>query len=698
MKKILFSLCLFSGFGAGAQDLALKIPKDADMVFSVKGDHFLDLMSAGDFDKSVLGKKMLKQLSERRKSGAYKSVADFGMRLSGTMYYYNKVTDSITYHCFLVPLSDVQKFEQLFKDRKPGSIEVRDDVKRIYSKGEGGLLQWNSEYAYLVMGNLNTHFIESDSAMSARYGIKEVSLSDYRYDRDEESNEGPEVVAMPVTTEGDRDYAVATPPPPPPVAMDEPSTTPAVVDEPGEEAGADKPYPPVADHIEDAVADTAAAYPIAVEALPVEAPDNYNYSYDNEAYQQAYETQRKVKKELTRQWSEKWLTSTAAITDIAQSVSGDKAYQERQDKDAAASFYLADVKHVMNRLMTAYYASPMLRGVYADGYGAMSGRLYLNEKEIRMVGDVEMDKEKAASVKKLYHHKLNSKFADYINMNKTVGFMAASVDMEAYLNAVPNLFKNGYYGRAMGLRGDELGMAAELFSLLLDEKAVAKVIKGDALFVVTNVGPKECNYTTYEYDENNYESKEVVKKKMETLPDFLLMMSSDDTHLLERLLAYGVQRNIVTINNGIYSLEGSTFKRSNPFGFHLLIKDGIVFCGTSLKDIRDISTGAFVGNISKEQRKMLLSSNMTVFFRPSNLAGKLTRAEFGNSRDLAHFNAFMENAGNMYLRSVGIKKNRVSTEFVAEVPEGNKNSLQYFLSLVDKTAQPGGSNEAEDED
>lgn len=680
MKKIFLATSMLSVYIAGAQDLAYKIPRDAMAVVSVKGDKLLELLSVPEFNSSFLGRQLLEEAPHYKRDETYNSIEDFGIRLNSTAYYFNQQTDSISYNCLLLPLADAQKFEQIFKKRDRDKIEQKGDVRRIYNESDNALLQWNNEYAYLVFGDLKDEFLEEDTVRAERYGLKRISYSDYY------NNDAPvaaavvdyaETVVDSVATVADGDY---------PYVVDTAYAAPVaeavkaddIVEAPAyENIPVDAPPPPVVadDRYDDDVK------VMTVEAAPVEEARSY---YDESGYEAAYSEQRTIKKKLTREWVDKFAVAGFNKNTINNSILEHSAYQRSQDNNAAATFYLSDVQSLYHGILP--YGSYRYAGMdnLMAGYGSINAKLFLNKDEMRVTSEMEVDDKKAASYKKMYNRKPNKKFAKYINSDKLVGFMSYSFDTEQYLKELPQLLDQGY-GRYLGLYNDEIGMGAELFSLLLDEQAVAKVIKGDAVLLLNDIGPKEYTYTTYDYDDD-YKRTEVKKKKTETLPDFLFMMSSDDTHLLERLLNYGIKKEKIVLKNGIYTLD-NTVTRGNPFSVHILIKGGIVFCGTSYRDIQQISTDNYQGNISKEQKNLLLKNNMSMFFNPKNIVGKISGKEFGSSRKLRDFNTLMGNTGKMYARTTGIKNNRISGEMIAEVPEGKENALKYFFSLIEQVSR-----------
>src|SRR3546814_2244030 len=71
---------LFLVFPVSAQDLAHKIPYDAFAVVNIQTDHFFELMTIDDFDRSTIGKTIIEKSRGADPKGV-NSIADFGIAL-----------------------------------------------------------------------------------------------------------------------------------------------------------------------------------------------------------------------------------------------------------------------------------------------------------------------------------------------------------------------------------------------------------------------------------------------------------------------------------------------------------------------------------------------------------------------------------------------------------------------------------------
>lgn len=624
MKRLLQLVTLVScaSYTATAQDLAYKIPEKAFSVVSIKSDKLFQLCPANEFNNSTLGKKFLGELSKTANEN-YKSIEELGINLSSNVYYYYQVTDSINYHGLLVPLTDGSKIEGLFS-QQADKIKKINGISILERPNQKTVMAWNNQMLYMAYGSLNSYFF-SDSAHAAIYGIN----GDDYYDNTE---------TVVVDTAASPDY----------IPMDD-STI--VVDSVA-----------VADVVEAPSFDTTSAPPVVYDEEVVvtdEVPDE----------------KKRIKDSLTISWL---TTSTHQIFDKSNtttSILNNPGYQRSADNNAIATFWMADIQSVYSTFFPYKYFSKY--GNFMRGYGNVNARLYMGKEQIRLTGEMGLDAEKSASYARICDHKLNKKFFKYIKGDSLIGFMSYSFNTEAYMNELPKLLTGSY--SSYGARyEEEMTLATDLLSLMLDEKAIAKVIKGDALFLMTNVSKKQVTYQTYNYDEETFEYKDTVMTKTETLPDFLCMVSSDDTRLIEKLLQYAIRKEKVQLNNGIYSISQT---KKNPFNLHILIKDGIVFLGTSLQDISQIQNGSFKGNLDKQQKELLTKNNMALFFSPKSLGAKMPVDEW--KEDSEKIVKLLGGTGNVYITSAGIKDGYISMDMTADVPKEKENALKYFLDLID---------------
>ncbi|MFC1226263.1 hypothetical protein ACFE6N_20840 [Pedobacter sp. BG31] len=677
MKKILIAIFLFLSFNVTrAQDLVKKIPLNAFTVATIKGDNVFKLMFVKDFNESFLGRKLLTETSKSLDQN-FTSIEDFGINVEKNMYYFNQLSDSITYNCFLIPIKDAGKFESLIQNKEK-KFTQQGDIRTMVLPDSTSILKWNNDMLYFVAGSINSSFF-SDSTKSARYGIKEIRFQN-NYDDVAIADSSVVVSDTVYTTTAEPMVEVAAPPIIEKARVQKKAS-------PGKtskkrsikkKTGKKKAVKPKkvtwtqnvefemeADPSEEAVDSTATA------------KANIDAQYDT--YQQERAEQDAKKKRLALVW----MTAQAdqIFNGNYQSIENNKSYAASLDNKAIAELWVSSLQDAYNIIAPGF-------GTYGKaglmkGYGSLNAKLFMDNKSFRISTGLELSQEQADSYKKILNRKLNKKFLKYVNSEKALGFMSYSIDTKAYLEEFPKLLKQTY-GSFMGAKMDEeMDLGADLISLLLDEEAVSKVIKGDALFVINGLNTKEVTYTAYEYDDD-YKQKEVTKTKNEVLPDFLFMFSSDDTRLINKLIKYGINKNFVTAEGNIYKL----MEKKSPIDVYLQIKDGIVFFGNSLTEMQGIQNNQYGSyKLSKMHKQLLSKNNFSFLFNAKNLVGKVPASEMGGDETAKKFNSTLEKMGNVYIKSNPIKGKLVSADISAEIPNGHENALKYLFSLIENAAK-----------
>ncbi|MFC4141484.1 hypothetical protein ACFSNA_13270 [Pedobacter mendelii] len=684
MKKILIAITLLFLVKLNyAQDLVKKIPSNAFTVATIKGDNVFKLMFVKDFNESFVGKKLLTETSKSLDKN-FTSIEDFGINLEKNMYYFNQLSDSITYNCFLIPLKDAAKFENLIND-KDKKFKTEGDIRTMVLPDSLSIIKWNNSMMYFVTGSIKTSFF-ADSAKSALYGIKDVGYgSQWNNDTIIDST----AVVTPVAV--DSTY-MATPEPmdgqgfdPPLVKVKIQKKTP--IKKITTKKNISKKKSTKRKVIVKPKKNKAVEEEFVANSVVITEPDSTymvtppSSAYGDEMYD-GYQKERAEQDAKKKQLAFVWMTAQAdkIFNSNYESIESNKSYTTSLDSKAIAELWVSSLQDVYNSIAPEF-------GTYGKtglmkGYGSLNAKLFMDKTSFRISTGLELAKDQADAYKKIMNRKLNKNFLKYIDSEKAIGFMGYSIDTKAYLEEFPKLMKQTY-GAFLGARMDEeIELGTDLFSLLLDEEAVSKVVKGDALFVINGLNSKEVTYTSYEYDDD-YNRKEVTKTKKETLPDFLFMFSSEDNRLMNKLIKYGINKNYVTVNNNIYKIE----EKKSPIDIYFMIKDGIVFFGNSITELESISNGSFNTSISKTHKTLLAKNNFSFLFNAKNLVGKVPNEEIGGEETAKKFNETLGKMGNIYMKSNPIKGNIVSADISAEIPNGHENALKYLFSLIENASK-----------
>jgi hypothetical protein len=315
-----------------------------------------------------------------------------------------------------------------------------------------------------------------------------------------------------------------------------------------------------------------------------------------------------------------------------------------------------------------------VKNVFSD-YGDLSGNLYLNTNEAKFNLDVALRGDLLEITKNISNHKINPKFFNYINEDKFIGYLSYNVDMENVLKEYPKLITN-LYSSILYDKTEEIKIVTEFMELLLDEKAIADLIEGDAVFLLSDITEKEVTYTDYEYDEN-YNSTEVQKTKMETVPDFMFMMTSEEVKFKNSLINYLLNKQYIKQIGGYYQITDIITEL--PVGVYFANKNGIFFLTTSENDIKNIVANTYQAKMSSSLKKDIKNSQYAAYFNGKKFSSEVKLQSFTGKMA----KKLLDNATNFKITS-GLKNNdKVHTELIMEVPSGKENALKYVLDLFE---------------
>lgn len=633
-----------------AQETSHIIPKDAIVVASLKGNNLLQLLSMDDLNTSFMGKEILQKLSNKHET-VYTSLEDFGLNLNSSSHYFHQINDSISYNAFVFPIKEISKFEDFIVKQMSDEVISVNGVRTFKDKKKDAIV-WNETTLVIVNGSMSSIYFDQEEVME-RYGL---TVDSYYYDDVAVAVEAPEDSYDYYEDSEDVVDAVAEP-------AEEAIATVAVgrwEDQEGEKIISEPSKPSEYDYNEEDNSDEEEDY----------------YSED---YYDIYTANDSIKSELQNDWS---LQRAMAIIlqPENQSIITNKSYQSSLDKDAEATLWIRDFGVLSDNLLgNMSYALGGFNMTSMYDNTSLTAKLFTEKDRIQLSTAYTVNDQWAKSYKKITSRKLNSKLLKYVNEDRMVGYMSYAIDTKSALQEYPAMMKS-MYGN-MPLYGEEASLAIDLFELLLDEEAVAKVFPGDMLFLLSGISQKEVTYTTYEYDDN-YDYVEVEETRTETVPDFLLMVSSEDSRLLKKLINYGAKRDFVVFENGFFSIKIP----ESPLDLHFIIKDGILFMGTSETEMHKIATSNYDAKLSKKHKKRMQNSNYSMFINGSQLASNIPMDGM-SEKEMSKMNYFLTNATDAYISSSKIKGNVIAGEMIIEVPSKEQNSLTYLFKLIENLAK-----------
>ncbi|MFC6098976.1 hypothetical protein [Olivibacter domesticus] len=634
-KFSLILLSIFLAFAAAAQQVENGVPENAYAVATVNSKYFFDLISISEFNQSKIGQALLEKVGKNNNI-RYQSVEDFGIDLHGQVYIYSTKTDSIVYYGMCVPLNDAKKLDTLLRGLGT-PLNTQNGLRRIELEDKKQIVTWNDKILHLFSGNLQDRFFENEQ-VAMKYGIKNRKLSD-TYDTTVTSPEPP--MTDTIDSYWNKADTVAE-------SLD---STDVVMQE-------DEYNDYSSDHYTDSV--------------------NQDSIYDD--YYASIAADDSIKSALLN----KWLNNEVNRLSITKVTFENKSFKHAVNKKALASVWIRNVDELYNDFLSTVYSAVLgtKTNKFNAGFGSANAHLVVEGNHVKLSGALEVADDQVKRYHRIYNRKMNKKFFKYINED-ALAYMGYKVNTQAYLEELPNLMKQ-YYGSLLGGFKEEIDLGATLFSLVLDEKAIGKVVKGDGVLILNGLKKQEVKYTTYEYDDD-YNSIEVEKMKKETLPDFLWMFSSDDTKLMEKLLSIGLSKHAITEESGVYTFKN----KKSPFDVHILLKDGIVFIGTSFESLVAVQQGKSKNNLSAKNKAVLKKNSMVLALNASKISKAVNTLDLSDSYGSKALKERLQNLGDFYFTSKGMDGNKMVAEFSGEFPSTHKNALKYILFLIENTAFGG---------
>ncbi len=634
-----FILTLVLVLAAQAQDLANKIPSDANVVVTVKGKNVLQLLSLKEFSESKLGQQMVKEINRETK-GELGAIEDLGLNLKENFYYFLQTKDGVFYNTFMIPFSDTDNMTKLFLNEWDEVI-TDGEASYVQKKYDGSLVIWNKTTMAVVIPSDQSNDYYDD------YGY-------YDYN----------------------DYSI------PPVAAEE---TLEAVEE-------------VEETVIEAVEATETVEEYAEEVV-IPKPTASAYDYDNNSeYQKDIERkrlERRAKRDERQQAQNKGTLDFAKqllIGKPPRNILQNNSYKKSLGKGGdEAMVWMNDFSKFYKEMLPKDLLGPANPYEFLnldEIYGGMTltGRLNFEEDQAVMGMEYTMNDALAKAYKPMYNGKFNKNFLSYINEDRLLGYLNVNLSTQGILEAYPSLIETMFTGKKEGADSKAETIAAattsitRLFSLLIDEEGASKIIRGDMLLLLTDLREKEVTYVDYEYDED-YNYKKIKKTKTETVPDFLFLFTSEEEKMFKNFMKIGVSEKKVDYQNGIYFIDASG---SNPFDIHVMYHDNTVFIGSSLEHLSQIRKGTYPAKLSNQLKKDIRNNATSFYINGKSIVSRIPSEAFPRElRDNIDF--LTNNTEDLKVNFSKIKGNTMSGEMILQIPdEGHKNSLAYFFNLVDK--------------
>lgn len=730
MKKVflLASLC-FATIAASAQDLITKIPSTASAVISIKGKNITDLVSVAEFENSKFGKLLVKELS-RETDGKISNLEDFGINLKQNFYYFLEAKKGVFNHNFLIPLNNKEGFESMFSERELSEIVRENGYSYKTDEYSPVVVMWDDSMILMIVSQDENNYYDYDylyeeeavEAVDAMEGYPVMTFDELEHDFGTIKKGTAQETVFRFTNTGDSPLIISdaksscgcTVPEVPEAPIAPGETGELLVKFNGSGYNAITKTITVTANTEETTqqlkikafivetdAELTEAVDVAeeVEETVIEATesvyDNNDYynNYDDSDY---YKKQEKERKQREKKREARKKEALASILKKAKDIfagtySNDNILKNRNyvksisgggDEatlwvDDFGAIYADAFSELMSGSMGSSYGMFDFNRMYG-GMG-LTAKLNFEDNNASLKTLYTMNDNMAQYNREMYDGKMNKDFFKYFNEDKIQGYFSVNASTEGILKSYPKMIESMFAGIEKEHIEDLVPIGTRLFSILLDEEAIADVVRGDMLFVMTGIEQKEVTYTTYEYDEN-YESKEVTKTKNETIPTFLFMITSEEREIFKRLLNIGMKEGEVGFEEGVYFAQIPDV----PFELSMIFKDDAIIIGNSYKELLAIQKGANVAKVSGKHKKLISKSATSVYINGKQILNSIPEGLVPNSYQ-GKVNYISENVEDVIFSVSKMQGNVMEGEMILNTPEGkgHKNSLAYFLNVID---------------
>lgn len=391
------------------------------------------------------------------------------------------------------------------------------------------------------------------------------------------------------------------------------------------------------------------------------------------------------KKRIGKGWTKKYVLDLFN-KNVVNSIASNKKFQKSKKKNASATLWVRNYGMLMTDLFKSFggYLYPM----YAEGgdqniYGVeeVTANLFFEKSDARILLDISVSPDMKKSFKKIYNKRMSRDLVNSFDHDKALAFWSISINTEETLKQYPELVHK-MYGGILPKFKEEMDIVGHLFSLIIDEEAVGRLVTGDALLVLNDFSKEEVEYTTYEYDKD-YKRKEVTKTKEEFVPDFTLMIGSKEEDLLNKFFKLGEKHKAVEIENNVVKFK--TKKSDIPFNLYSVVKNDVLYLTTSEANALRIARGN--NNFNTKKHSKLVRDNSTVFFVNVNaVLNKIPNKWMSKTeKEAMRFSTNHLNDG--VFRVSRVKGSTISSELKISTQGTEENTLKLLLEFINAVAK-----------
>lgn len=657
MKNYLLFLVVCFSATIYAQDLASKVPSNAPFAICINGKNLNDKVAV----KTIQEYPWMRDLLEKELKFLPKDLSQTGIDLASKQYQYYTNRDSVMNYVIMIPLNNANLFEKMIQSKYGDSLTIKKQgIYNQVSTSKNHHMAWNEKFAVLVNASYTNPDKTSYSEVEPYASLSTMDSTAVMVDSVPPYYDTSEPVYEEVKT-------VSTP-------------QKKTKSKKGKNAKKGKKTKKVK------------------EPVYTEPTEEEIYAAQEKATAELEETNRKLLElELKKNDSIQSLKINPIIDSIFTEAFDSKLETKTQspallkNNNPKSDFYVfADIDAITSQLYSSLFPSnAALSGLYKSGI--LNSNLHINgyfEKDRIRFNQVLAPKneETKKSYEAICDSKIDKNLLNYIG-NNVMGYYSFAVETQAIMNYEYMTLKNSlntvYKAYAKNASGNDLDVLIDAVALFLDEKAIADLIPGNAVFVLHDLKKVKRNYVKYSYDEN-YEQIETNETKEEIQPDFSFLINTRNESFVNKLLQLPLNKPQFTatdyqLTNGYYTIH---FEKDNVLeDLYIGIKNGALMVTTSKVNIENLIQQISMP-ISADFKKSISKNNVAAWFDTQKIITG-SKTEFDKDTKSNYYEIALKNAGEITAESKF--KNGTIVSDISYITKGeHTNSLQYFFDLINE--------------
>ncbi|PJJ09996.1 hypothetical protein CLU83_3382 [Flavobacterium sp. 1] len=658
MKNLILFLIICFSTAINAQDLASKIPDNAPFALCFNGKNLNEKVAI----KTIQEYPWMQALLEKELKFLPKDLSQTGIDLTDKQYQYYISKDTVMNYVVMLPLNNAGLFEKIVQAKYGDSLKIKKQANYTsVSTSKNHHLAWNDKFAVLV----NASYTKP----------KKNSHSDTEPYADLTSIDSAAIVVDSAAVNYDTAATAYVP--------EEVKPTPVPTKEKTKK-GKNKKGNKTAKTVK--------------EPIYTGPTEEEIYAAQEKANAELEETNRKLLElELRKNDSLERLKIDPVVQSIFKESFDSKTETAAvnsnifKNNSPKSDFYIfADLDALTTQLYSSFAGSnTALASIYKNGM--LNSNFYLNgyfEKDKIRLNQVLAPKneETKKSYQEMCDSKVDKNLLNYIG-NNILGYYSIAMDTQAIMNYEYKVLKNTlnsvYQSYTKDASGNEADVLIDAVALFLDEKAIADLIPGNAVFVLHDLKKVQRDYIDITYNDN-YEQIETKGIKDEIQPDFTFVMNTRNESFVNKLLQLPLNKSKFTatdyqLTNGYYTIH---FEKDNLLeNLYFGLKNGVLMITTSKVNIENLIQQTLMP-LQADFKKSISKNNAAAWLDIQKIVAA-SKTELDKDTKINYYNIALKNAGQITVETK-FKNGAIISDASYTIKGEHANSLQYFFDVINE--------------